>query len=143
LEVINKTVKEESHAQELCEFFMRSFITLDQMEDRSENFHIVFLLRLSRMLGFGAHHVNEVLGARVTSLEIEAALDRLIKSDYLDYVPIQNQQRREILELVLKFYADHMDNLGEMKSIQVLREILDTWMVGEGNCWWRLSDFPT
>lgn len=94
------------------------------MEDRSENFHIVFLLRMSRMLGFGAHHVNEVLGARVTSLENEAALDRLIKSDYLDYVPIQNHQRREILDLVLKFYADHMDNLGEMKSIQVLREIL-------------------
>ncbi|HET6539005.1 MAG TPA: DNA repair protein RecO [Chryseolinea sp.] len=124
MEVINKTVKEESHAQQLCEFFIHSFITLDQMEDRSENFHIVFLLRMSRMLGFGAHHVNEVLGARVTSLENEAALDRLIKSDYLDYVPIQNHQRREILDLVLKFYADHMDNLGEMKSIQVLREIL-------------------
>ncbi len=42
----------------------------------------------------------------------------------MDFVSIQNHQRREILDLVLKFYADHMDNLGEMKSIQVLREIL-------------------
>ena len=67
IEVINKTVKEESHAQELCEFFIRSLITLDQMKNRSENFHIVFLLRLSRILGFGAHHVNEVMGVRVTS----------------------------------------------------------------------------
>ena len=124
IEVINKTVKEESHSQELCDFFIRSFITLDQMEDRSENFHIIFLLRLSRMLGFGAHHVNEVLGARVTSVDIEQALHTLLKSDYMDFVSIQNHQRREILDLVLKFYADHMDNLGEMKSIQVLREIL-------------------
>jgi DNA repair protein RecO (recombination protein O) len=124
VEVINKTVKEESHAQELCDFFIRSFISLDQMDERSENFHILFLLRLSRLLGFGAHHVNEVLGARVASLEIEQAIDKLLKSDYMDFVPMQNNQRREILELVLKFYADHMDNLGEMKSIQVLREIL-------------------
>jgi DNA repair protein RecO (recombination protein O) len=124
IEVINKTVKEESHAQELCEFFIRSFITLDQMEERSENFHITFLLRLSRLLGFGAHQVNEVLGARVTSAENEQALELLLRSDYLDFVTIQNQQRREILDLVLKFYADHMENLGEMKSVQVLREIL-------------------
>jgi DNA repair protein RecO (recombination protein O) len=124
IEVINKTVKEESHAQELCEFFIRSFITLDQMESRSENFHIVFLLKLSRMLGFGASHINEVLGARVTSAENEVAISSLIKSEYTDVVEIQNQQRREILDLVLKFYTDHIDNLGEMKSIQVLREIL-------------------
>ena len=95
LEVINKTVKEESHAHELCEFFIHSFITLDQMEDRSENFHIVFLLRMSRMLGFGAHHVNEVLGVRITSLENEAALDKLIKSDYLDYYLKYQNKRNE------------------------------------------------
>ena len=88
IEVINKTVKEESHAQELCEFFIRSFITLDQMEERAENFHIIFLLKLSRLLGFGAHHVNEVLGARVTSLENEQVIDGLLKSDYMDFVSI-------------------------------------------------------
>jgi DNA repair protein RecO (recombination protein O) len=124
IEVINRTVKEESHAQELCDFFIRSFITLDQMEERTENFHITFLFKLSRLLGFGAHHVNEVLGARVTSLENEKAIAMLLQSEYMDFVSIQNHQRREIIDLVMKFYADHMENLGEMKSIQVLREIL-------------------
>ncbi|HZB11927.1 MAG TPA: DNA repair protein RecO [Chryseolinea sp.] len=124
IEVINRTVKEESHAQELCDFFIRSFITLDQMEERTENFHITFLFKLSRLLGFGAHQVNEVLGARVTSLENEKAIALLLQSEYMDFVSIQNHQRREIIDLVMKFYADHMENLGEMKSIQVLREIL-------------------
>lgn len=124
IEVINRTVKEESHAQELCDFFIRSFITLDQMEERAENFHIIFLFKLSRLLGFGAHQVNEVLGARVTSPENEQAIEILLRSDYMDFLQVQNQQRREILDLVLKFYTDHLENLGEMKSIQVLREIL-------------------
>jgi DNA repair protein RecO (recombination protein O) len=123
IEVINKTVKEESHAHQLCDFFIRSFITLDQMEN-SENFHLIFLLKLSRLLGFGAHHVNDVLGIRFTSEENEKVIEKLLKADYLDTVAMQNQQRREIIELIMKFYKDHMENLGDMKSIQVLREIL-------------------
>lgn len=76
------------------------------------------------MLGFGAHHVNEVLGARVTTEQNERIIATLLKSEYTTVVSMQNHQRREILDLVLKFYADHIDNLGDMKSIQILREIL-------------------
>jgi hypothetical protein len=32
-------------------------------------------------------------------------------------------QRREILDLLVRFYADHMENFGEIRSLQVLREI--------------------
>lgn len=123
-EVINKAVKEESHASDLCNFLIQSFITLDQMTDRSENFHLQFLFKLSRFLGFGAYHVNDVLGVRMTSTENEKLIARLLTSDYTQYIEIENQQRREILDLILKFYADHLDNIGEMKSVSVLREIL-------------------
>lgn len=124
IEVVNKTIREESHAQELCEFLIHAFMTLDQIDLGSENFHLIFLLKLSRMLGFGAHHVNEVLGARVTTEQNERIIATLLKSEYTTVVSMQNHQRREILDLVLKFYADHIDNLGDMKSIQILREIL-------------------
>lgn len=124
IEMMNKTVKEESHAQELFDFLIRSLITLDKLEDSTANFHIIFLLKLTRFLGFGAHHVNDVLGVRMTSVENEAIIHKLLTSDYTDLVPMQNEQRREILDLILKFYADHIENLGEVRSIQVLREIL-------------------
>lgn len=124
IEVINKTVKEESHAQELCEFLIQSFIMLDQRVDKFENFHLVFLLKLSRLLGFGAYHVNEVMDARATSQENERLIGKLLAANYTDFIEIQNHQRREILELMLKFYADHIENLGEMRSVNVLREIL-------------------
>jgi DNA repair protein RecO (recombination protein O) len=123
-EVINKAVKEESHASDLCNFLIQSFITLDQMTERSENFHLQFLFKLSRFLGFGAYQVNDVLGVRMTSTENEKLIARLLTSDYTHYIEMENQQRREILDLILKFYADHLDNIGEMKSVSVLREIL-------------------
>lgn len=123
-EVINKVVKEESHAQQLCDFLIHSFIKLDQMPEKTENFHLVFLFKLSRYLGFGVYQVNEVIGPRATSTENEQIIIKLLKTDYDDFIEIQNHQRREILELILKFYGDHIENLGEMKSINILREIL-------------------
>lgn len=123
-EILNKTVKEESHAQELSEFLIRSLISFDQMDGRTENFHLMFLLKLARFLGFGAQHIIEVLGTRTTSVENEKLLLQLLSSEYFDHISMQNIQRREILDLILKFFADHIENLGEIKSIQVLREIL-------------------
>jgi DNA repair protein RecO (recombination protein O) len=124
IEVINKAVKEETHAFELCDFLIQSFITLDEMEFNAGNFHLIFLLKLSRFLGFGVHHVNDVLGARATSRENEEALGLLLRSGYTDAVHLDNQQRREILDLITKFYADHLDNMSDLKSVGILREIL-------------------
>ena len=124
IEIVNKTVKEESHAQELCDFLIHSLITLDQVTDNAVNFHLIFLLKMSRFLGFGAHQVNEVLGVRVTSIENELVLRALIKAEYTEFVAMQHHQRRDLLELILKFYSDHIENLGEIRSLQILREIL-------------------
>jgi DNA repair protein RecO (recombination protein O) len=123
VEVVNRTIKEESHAQALCEFLVQSFIRLDQMEEKTENFHLLFLLKLSRYLGFGAHHVNDIVSTRFTTDENEKIISALLNSGYTDFILMSNHQRREILDLILKFYADHIENLGEIKSIQILREI--------------------
>lgn len=124
-EVINKTVKEESHAQDLCTFMIHSFIAFDSLTEQAENFHLIFLLRLSRLLGFGAHGVNDVLGARMADRQTEQLLNVLLTADYGDELQITNVQRREILDLILRFYADHLENMGELRSIQVLREVLN------------------
>lgn len=123
-EVLNKAVKDESHARELCDFLIHSLITLDTQPEKSENFHLIFLLKLSRFLGFGAQHVNEVLNARMTDERIEAILKQLINANYTDPIDITNAQRRELLELLVKFYTDHMETIGEIRSMQVLREVM-------------------
>ncbi len=123
-EIINKTVKDESHAQEIFQFLFQSLITLDRVNQNFENFHLIFLLKLSRYLGFGAHNLNEILGGRMTDVEIENLLNSLIKIEYEDQIFISNSQRKILLELILKFYADHIDSLGEVKSMHVLREVM-------------------
>lgn len=122
-ELVNKTIKEESHAEEMCNFMIKSFVTLDQLDNQVENFHLRFLLKLSRLLGFGAYNTNEVLGVRVIDNATEQLLRELIDSDYSDELTIANSQRREILDLLLRFYGDHVV-LGEVRSVQVLREVV-------------------
>lgn len=123
-EIVNKTIKDESHAQELCDFLFYSLISLDAQTGKVENFHLVFLLKLSRFLGFGAQQVNEVLGFRMASEAIEKLVEQLLAADYDDVLTITNEQRRELLDLLLRFYSDHIETLGEVRSVQVLREVL-------------------
>ena len=122
-EVLNKTVKEESHSHHLCEFIISSLITLDTMQEHVENFHLQFLLKLSGFLGFGAQNVPDILGLRFADPSIENLLNTLIHTDYATAVLCTNAHRREALDLFIRFYNDHL-GLGELKSLQVLREIM-------------------
>jgi len=124
-EMVNKTIKEESHAQELCQFLIQSLMALDRQTEGVENFHLLFLLKLSRYLGFGAHNMNEVVGGRFASEETEGLLEILIETEYGAPLQLTNVQRRELLELILKFYTDHIETIGEVKSLPVLREVLN------------------
>jgi DNA repair protein RecO (recombination protein O) len=124
-ELLNKTVKEESHAGDLFDFISTSLISLDELTVTFENFHLIFMLRLSRFLGFGVHHINEVLGGRLTDEEGEKNLNILLTANYDDVLYITNAQRRTLLELIIKFYGEHMGTLGEMRSLQVLRDVLN------------------
>lgn len=123
-EILNKTVKEESHANEVFQFLFQSLVTLDAAEKKYENFHLIFLIKLSRYLGFGAHNLNEVLGSRVADNDVENLLTKLINADYHDDLVISGIQRRLILDYLLQFFNDHIDTLGEVRSIQVLREVM-------------------
>ncbi|MEJ1236557.1 DNA repair protein RecO [Chryseolinea sp. T2] len=123
-ELMNKTIKEESHAGDLCSFLINSLIVLDTLGDRAENFHLLFMIKLSRLLGFGAFNTNEVLGVRVVDEATEQLLDTMLDADYDAVLSISNDRRRELLDLMIKFYGDHIENLGEMRSLHVLKEVL-------------------
>lgn len=123
-EVVNKTMKEEAHAQEQFEFLLDSLISLDDQKKGFENFHLIFLIKLSRFLGFGAHHSDEVLTGRLAEKTEEELLKKLITAEYSDSLIITQEQRRALLEILLRFYSSHIDSLGEIRSVQVLKEVM-------------------
>lgn len=124
-EMLNKAVKDESHAGEIFEFLLNALTLLDHQETALENFHLIFLIKLSRFLGFGAHQAEEILGVRMLDREEEEILKTLLVAEFTESVSMTNVQRRNLLEAILRFYTLHIESLGEIKSIQVLKEIMN------------------
>ena len=122
-EILNRAVKDQSHPEELFRFIENSLIALDESETKTENFHLEFLIGLSRHLGFGPGRWNEVTRGRIIPQEDANILQDLVDSKKL-LAPITTEQRRELLNIMLDFYQHHLDNFGKIKSVEVLREIL-------------------
>ncbi len=122
-ELLNKCVKDDSHSRELYHFMAEALIQLDNLTEGFENFHLVFMIRLSRLLGFGIHSVEDVSTSYLAEEAAREKFSRLIHADFADQVPVSLEQRRIILDLLLKFYASHFESLGEFKSVAVLREV--------------------
>lgn len=122
-EIINKAVKDQSHAEEICGFLIPSLIALDQTAV-IENFHLIFLLRLSRYLGFGPQTNEEVLDGWSVNREEGGLLKELLAADYETKVVMSYSSRRNLLETLLRFYATHIENFGEVRSVEVLKDVL-------------------
>lgn len=130
-EILSKTIKEETENPDLFGFLQQSILMLDHMEEHYENFHIQFLLKLSRYLGFApqsAHEVFQQLHYLANNEELamkeKAALDELMITGYDRPLKFNNSIRRDLLKIMIQFYKLHIESLGEIRSMQVLREVM-------------------
>jgi DNA repair protein RecO (recombination protein O) len=113
-------------------------VYFDQQQEGFENFHLIFLLQLSSFLGFGP-----TSGADVTSQVAFAGNQQFVGGqsavihfqlfeEHLDKLLHQPEQiqipngriRRELLYIIIKYYQLHVEKLGEIRSLQVLSEVL-------------------
>lgn len=124
-EIINKAVKDQSHAAEIGDFLFNSFIAFDQLPTNIENFHLIFLMRLSKLLGFGPTLTSEIQTPFFANDKEELLLQQLLTADYLTPLTMNQLQRRNLLDVLLRFYATHVDNFGELKSLSVVRELIN------------------
>lgn len=130
-EILGKTLREEESNQPLFQFIEDSVLFLDDAGKSFENFHIQFLMQLAAYLGFGIETIqdleNELKQNRYPlvsdPIEMNAA-DRLLMYEYGVEVALDRNRRIQILEKLLVFYKIHIDSLGEIKSLEVLREVL-------------------
>lgn len=141
-EVIYKSIRQQSNDQALFEFLFYAIELLDRMEKGLANFHLYFLLRLTRFLGFfpdhDLYHPNAYFDLKNAAFSIavpphsfsisplQARLwHQLMESSFenLGEVAISSVDRKLLLEHLLDYYRLHVDNFGEIKSQAVLAEI--------------------
>ena len=149
-EVLIKTIREEEANPNLFEFIKNSIAFLEEADERNIlNFHLVFLLDLSRYLGFypkNNYTTNRAVfniktgeyesiinqSAKYISLQdfqienkIGFVLHQLLASNYISMadVSLSTKNRRLLLAEIIRFYQFHLPEMGEIQSLEVLETV--------------------
>ncbi|MBC3541822.1 DNA repair protein RecO [Rufibacter sediminis] len=136
-EMVSRTVREEEENRPLFAFLHNAILLFDELQTGFENFHLAFLIQLANYLGFGVPSAEEVitqvafemggsaaLGNNLMQLQqLEPYLKEVIKDAESAKLP-NGKVRRELLQLLVRYFQLHVDQLGEIKSLSVLSEVL-------------------
>ena len=130
-EILYKTLSEEENNTPLFDFLEQAILFLEDTTGNVADFHILFLLQYAFYLGFGAESAAEIVSqlrdARFVAMPDavgQAILNDCIHAPFGTTLRIDRQRRQEIVETLVSFYKIHVENLGEIKSLVVLREVL-------------------
>ncbi|MCZ6520402.1 MAG: recombination protein O N-terminal domain-containing protein [Bacteroidetes bacterium] len=125
-EVLYKAIRLESHPEGVFQFIYHSILSLDLLDQKFENFHLQFLLKLTRYLGFYPESGTELKSQLVHGdNSLESEIDSLINSNYDQFtVGLNSSLRITLLDHILDFYDLHIENLGNIYSYKILREVL-------------------
>lgn len=130
-EILVKTLKEEEQNESLFDFLQDSILELENSAERFENFHLMFMAKLAFYLGFGsetAKEIEEQLTENTypipTDDVMREALQVFISAPYNYNYNLDRRRRNELLDSLIYFYKLHLEGMGEMKSVEVLRELM-------------------
>ncbi len=142
-EVLYKSVKEEEVNEQLYSFMANSLHILDLQEEGVANFHLVFLLQLTKYLGFhpqpnssGEKSIFDLRDGvfrdrfpdHLHYLDASEArmLEKLLALSYSDmeFFPLSGETRRIMVKHILRYYDLHLHNMHEVKSHEVLEVVL-------------------
>ena len=141
-EILYKVLRHQSPDSFLFNFMQQSVIWLDETIQPLANFHLLFLVKLSRFLGFlplhnpnqrfpyfnlldgifsrnlPAHH--HILQEPHTSI-----LHQLLITEFENAheIVMKKEDRKYLLEKILEFYRLHTENFGQVNSLYILEEI--------------------
>ncbi|MGB1042059.1 MAG: DNA repair protein RecO [Tenacibaculum sp.] len=138
-EVLSNIIQEEEENEVLYTYVETGLIWLDTHNNIS-NFHLLFLLNLSRFLGFypdvsesdksgfnllEGRFTNSVVEKRtVTGKELMLFKSLLgINFDSIDSISYNKNERQIILRIIIQYFELHLDGFRTPKSLDVLETV--------------------
>ena len=139
-EIVGRAVREEEQNEPLFQFLHDSILDFDRQATGTENFALIFLLRLATYLGFGvssgaeltdqvimAGHApvaNGAIGPATLRLrEFEIYFDELLHGPGTSTIP-NGRVRHDLLNVLIRYYQLHVEQLGEIRSLDILSQVL-------------------
>jgi DNA repair protein RecO (recombination protein O) len=138
-EILEKSLREEEANPNLYSFIENSLYWFDT-HDKAGNFHISFLLQLTKHLGFypdmstierdffdveNGQFVADINHQTVAEKNINKLLKQFLgtKFDSIQSISITGQQKKQLLSILMNYYKIHVYGFSSPKSLNVLYEI--------------------
>jgi DNA repair protein RecO (recombination protein O) len=138
-EVLSSVIWEESDSQELFKFLHAAFQWLDEQQ-KTANFHLIFLLKLTQYLGFYPEvknsdhkYFNLRDGIFTNVYQQESCIDGNILNvfktliginfDSLEQLKLSASSRQIILEVLMNYYQIHLTGFRKPKSLEIFKEL--------------------
>lgn len=142
-ELIQSCIKEEEQNTELFLFLHQSIHWLDLTKDSCTHFHLAFMMKLTRYLGFspmensknavcfdlqkGAFLMHSPLHNYILlDQELKGWKDLLnCKYENLKNLHFSNQLKRSLVQALMDYYKLHLIHFKELNSQHILQQIFD------------------
>ncbi|GGF34098.1 DNA repair protein RecO [Echinicola rosea] len=130
-EILSKSIYENYQNEYLFDFIYQSIAFLDSEPISLSTYPLSFLLETSRFLGFAPDSAGEFfeqthpdVNDPYFSLEEKKHFTQLLKKPFDPEVKIPSTIRKSLLDDLLAFYKIHLDTFFEIRSLEVLRNLM-------------------
>ena len=143
-EILYRVLKLSVQDKALFQFLLQSIYTLNAAEKSVANFHLLFLLQLTRFMGFYPNR-NNCVQARYFDLAngvfcnsepahsyvVRGNLCRyletmlLLNYDTMEQLKLSRKERNDLLELLIEYYHIQLQERFTLKSPEVLKTLFD------------------
>ena len=138
-EILNKTLREEEANTRLFEFLKLSLRWLDS-HDNISNFHLLFLLNLTKYLGFypdkenshldyfnleqGVFSSINIYNQSITKEKL-ANFKKLLGTNFdgISVLKFNGRERQELLEVLVSYFELHLPGFQKPKSLTILKTV--------------------
>jgi len=139
-EILYYAIQEEEENTALYQYLETSFLWLD-VHDKVSNFHLLFLLNLTKFLGFypKLNHVEYpyfdlVEGGFTTKKHFQVIFGENlmqfkkllgINFDVLSQINFSSTNRQTILNMLIQYYELHLSGFKKPKSLSILKSVFN------------------
>lgn len=143
-ELVFRSIREEIPNPALFEWLFQAITWLDLSDDNIVNYHLAFMIQLSRFLGF---YPKKSIEEQTEFFDLQEGIflkrmpdhPHFIKGKNVEFleklqestfeisgkIGISNSDRRRLLESLVTYYRLHLPGFGEMKSLEVLKSVME------------------
>ena len=122
-ELLSKILSNEPNQNEKFNFLYNSFLIYDSLEKNIKNFHIQFLLKLTKFFGFKISDPSQITQAYLNKNELNDFVMNCISMDYNSKIHSNYSERNDVLNSLIIYFSQNLGVNIKLKSLQVLKEV--------------------